>query len=209
MNAEITPLKALFDSPYVSALKGMTTLELFELSGDLPCRLIHRAPGKRYLERYHLGEHAGHTFYLHRFVEADKDEETHDHPWHAATLVLKGGYLEETLHSVTVNDLSASAIWQREGDSHELMGGGLMSGSFHRIMDAEPETWTLFCHGQRLNSWGFLRTTERGFEYVNYKHAISSVPEPFDGAYKVDWPIRAPLGKDTDRAPLGEDYAQR
>ena len=53
---------------------------LFNLSGRFPCRFINRNPEERYLERYYLGKCLGLTFYLHRFVSPDGDEEVHDHP---------------------------------------------------------------------------------------------------------------------------------
>ena len=51
---------------------------LFWGSGFLRCRLIRRRPETAYLERYWLGSIFGWTFYLHRFVAPDREEEPHD-----------------------------------------------------------------------------------------------------------------------------------
>ncbi|WP_339678284.1 hypothetical protein [uncultured Zhongshania sp.] len=179
---------------------------LFNYTAGLPCRRIDRAVGQRYLERYYLGECWGRTFYLHRFVDADHDEETHDHPFNATALCLAGSYVEERLVSADAGAPGCEKMrvkTVRPGSVNVIKGGGLGVGDFHRIIHAEPETWTLFVVGKRLSSWGFFRALADGFHYVHYKAAIKHIPEPFEGAYLVDWPTRAPLGRDADRAPFG------
>lgn len=178
---------------------------LFNYSAKLPCRRIDRAPGKRYLERYYLGSCLGFTAYLHRFVDADRDEETHDHPFTAVAVCLSGWYLEERLRAVSLPDAARMVMRKiRPGSVNIIRGGGLGRGNFHRIVAARQDTWTLFIHGPRLSSWGFLRRMAAGMLYVHYKDVVSIVPEPFPGAYKPDWPKHAPLGCDADRAPLAK-----
>lgn len=177
---------------------------LFKLSGNLPCRRIDRAPGQRYLERYYLGRLFGVTAYLHRFVDADRDEETHDHPFTAVAVCLTGWYREERF---TYVDLPGAPVMAariiRFGSVNIIFGGGLGRGDFHRIVDARPETWTLFLHGSRLSSWGFLRRQAPGVVYVHYRDVVRAIPEPFPGAYGPDWHKVAPKGRDADRAAFG------
>ncbi len=82
---------------YACAKRGrrpMIRRALYRLTAGLRCRLISR-DGRPYLERYYLGRLGPVTAYLHRFVGRDGDEETHDHPWRAISLVLAGSYREE------------------------------------------------------------------------------------------------------------------
>jgi hypothetical protein len=177
---------------------------LFRFSGNLRCRRIDRDEGKRYLERYYLGKWFGYTAYLHRFVDADRDEETHDHPFTALAICLAGWYREERLTHV---DLPFGPVLKdrsiRPGSFNFIRGGGLGRGDFHRIVDARPETWTLFIHGGRLSSWGFLRQMAAGVSYIHYGEVVKPITEPFNGAFLPDWWLRAPLGRDADRAAFG------
>src|ERR1700761_128148 len=84
----------------------------------LPHRCITRDDGMPYLHRWYLfGEPGGLKYfeegqremrwwqrplarllpctYLHRFVSSDTDEELHNPPWEATSLILAGGYREE------------------------------------------------------------------------------------------------------------------
>lgn len=177
---------------------------LFRYSGNLPCRRIDRDVGKRYLERYYLGRFLGFTAYLHRFVDADRDEETHDHPFTALAVCLAGGYCEERLTHVDLPGAPSMVMRHiRAGSVNFIRGGGLGRGDFHRIVDCKPETWTLFVHGRRLSSWGFLQQLSLGVVYVHYREVVKKIPPPFDGAFLPDWYMRAPIGRDADRAPFG------
>ena len=177
---------------------------LFAVSARLPCRRIDRAPGKRYLERYFVGQLFGYRAYLHRFVDADRDEETHDHPFSAVAVCLAGGYDEERLTHVDLPGAPKMVLRKiRPGSINRIRGGGLGRGDFHRIVAAKPETWTFFLHGPRVSSWGFLRSLSSVVVYVHYREVVRAVPPPFDGATLPDWELRAPLGRDADRAPFG------
>lgn len=136
---------------------------LYDFSARLPVRLI-QVNGKPYLERYYLGSALGVTFYLHRFVSADREEHVHNHPWGwGRALVLSGGYDEEVATDLCPRASESGCVtvtrrvrwWNRVDGSH-----------FHRIANAERGTWTLFFHGPRTalrsgmagiwKGWGFL-----------------------------------------------------
>jgi hypothetical protein len=177
---------------------------LFNYTANLPCRRIDRDVGKRYLERYYLFEWLGFTAYLHRFVDADREEETHDHPFTALAICLSGWYREQRLTHVNLPD-SPSLVDRiiKPGSFNFIRGGGLNRGDFHRIVDARPDTWTLFIRGGRLSSWGFLRKIHTRVFYIHFLEAVKPMTEPFDGAFLHDWHLRAPIGRDADRAPFG------
>lgn len=145
---------------------------LYRLTGHLPCRLI-KLDGDPYLERYYVGQLFGVTFYLHRFVSSDSERHVHNHPWGwGRALVLAGGYLEERVQDLCpaagpsgcVTETKPVRWWNR-----------VDGNDFHRIVEAEPETWTLFMHGERLRvgpilkgsvtlrqlkGWGFLERVQ-------------------------------------------------
>lgn len=190
------------------AIGRLLAPRLFNFTANMPCRRIDRAPGQRYLERYFLFRAFGVTVYLHRFVDADRDEEVHDHPFNALAVCLAGWYMEERLLSADPAPGAGGPRMKlrviRPGSVNVIRGGGFGQGDFHRIVDAGRETWTLFLVGRRRSSWGFFRAVADGFHYVHFAQAIKQIPEPFPGAFKdADWHLRAPKGEDADRAPFG------
>ncbi|MCP5137382.1 MAG: hypothetical protein H6981_11350 [Gammaproteobacteria bacterium] len=167
----------------------MRTL-LYRLTSNRPCRLI-TIDEKPYLERYFLARFWGLTIYLHRFVSSDDERAVHDHPWSwSAALILAGGYREERLKHFDPETGWASQ-WRR------LFPGRINwinTRAFHRITAPKPNTWTLFIHGPRVKSWGFLEKTERGLEYL--------LPQKCVG--QRNWWETAPRGELAGRVP----YAQ-
>ena len=164
---------------------------LYRLTAGLRCRLISR-DGRPYLERYYLGRIGPVTAYLHRFVGRDGDEETHDHPWRAASLVLAGGYREERAR---LNGAARPQIRLRR----VRWANALALHSLHRIAETEPDAWTLFVHGPRRKGWGFVRylAPTDGTRPATLYH------QPFPPWRGEDW-AAAPLGRDAGRQPIGE-----
>ncbi len=160
---------------------------LYKITGYLPCRLID-INGKPYLERYYLGKVLGITFYLHRFINGDGDREVHDHPWaHAVALVLAGGYKEERVTSFDPTGWKFKLRTLFPGRINFIFGN-----SYHRIAGAKPETWTLFIHGKRTKSWGFMQPVEGGL----------LLHQPFDVTASQDWWKKCTSGNTTNRWPL-------
>lgn len=128
-----------------------------------PCRVIESG-GKPYLIRVFL-EHrysgrSAQTTYLHRFVSSDAERWLHDHPFDARSEVLCGGYAEEKLTTLSHKGPMTETLWRVPGEEFWIS-----SGTFHRIVSVEPDTWTLFRHGPHLaKGWGFLEweDDERG-----------------------------------------------
>lgn len=170
---------------------------LFRLSGHLPVRMIDSA-GKPYLERYYLFSLGSRQFYLHRFVSGDGDRALHDHPWKSSMAIcLAGGYLEHRLENFSPQ----SGLQIRQRNIRPGSFNRIKANTFHQIMHTRAETWTLFIHGKKIKSWGFLHTREqvdnhgeRRFEKI-YR-------EDVDKESHHHWWVGAQRGKDSNRASL-------
>lgn len=166
---------------------------LFWLAGGLPIRFID-IDHKRYLERYYIGQRFGLTFYLHRFVSNDGDRFLHNHPWRFALgILLRGVYYERFKKGLSMSyktEYRTLQGWRRFNF--------ISRNSFHQIVGAQTETWTLFIHTNKKEGWGFVE-----------EHR-----DPLDGSYTIyrepyanvcnDWFLTAPKGRDTNRVPYGE-----
>ncbi len=92
---------------------------------------------------------------IHHIVMPDMDRHLHDHPWHARTIILRGGYVEQRIMR------PYKAIWdfsrlmvdieRNTGDTTSLR-----YGEFHRITEIAPGgAWTMFITGKYRGTWGF------------------------------------------------------
>ena len=124
-------------------------------------RLItDRINGEPYLERYYLflreREYFPFNIFLHKFLKSDPDD-LHDHPWPYRTIILYGGYWEQTI---------TDKIWYGP-----LSYKYADSGTLHRIeLDpSRPYCWTLFIPGKQNRKWGFI-TNNGWIENNNYKN---------------------------------------
>ena len=82
---------------------------------------------------------------LHHIVRPDADRHLHDHPFNFRTIVLAGGYMEQT---------------EPEGPVRPILPGDTYRSParrFHRIaIVTGAGAWSLFIMGRRVNDWGFL-----------------------------------------------------
>lgn len=151
----------------------LTRAKLISITALFPLRRIMGREGD-YLHRYYVAGSVPtwvdgngflpwlpFTIYVHRFIRADADRETHNHPWEwSRSFVVVGGYVEERL---TKDGLTL--IERKPGDSHEIN-----HNTFHRVAELfEDDAWTIFITGPRRGSWGFM--TKHGF--VNWEHFIN------------------------------------
>lgn len=121
---------------------------LRRLAANRPTRLIE-VGGAPYLARVYLWHWGGWRVYLHRFISCDGDRFMHDHPFHAFSVVLSGGYSEERM--VTL-DMPAPAFKVRQ----VRWLNWIPAKTFHRIASTLPGTWTLFVNSPHRKQWGFL-----------------------------------------------------
>lgn len=95
------------------------------------------------------------TAFIHCFSQDDPDQ-LHDHPWRWwFRIILTGGYFEETFDGKRFIRPGIGSFEFRLG------------ARFHRVSLPpravnQYRTWTLFVHGPRRYSWGFLYTGEDG-----------------------------------------------
>lgn len=108
--------------------------------------------------------------YLHKFCRDDDDRALHDHPWPSLSLVLWGGYVEQTRTAAT----SAGEHWTAAKGvvtQHTHVAteytyvrkwygiGSLLRRAAthtHRIeLPGGKPCWTLFITGPRVREWGF------------------------------------------------------
>lgn len=115
---------------------------------------IYGSDGSAYIERYWLFNPVDRetniarfrwipfSIRLHRIHREDMDRHPHDHPWHARSFILSGGYVEVRRDR---------AMLRLAGTSYALR-----PGEFHRIAQVcEGGAVTLFITGRRSNQWGF------------------------------------------------------
>ena len=105
-------------------------------------RVICTPEGEPYLVRFTVLKLFGWRLKLHVFVRGDEDRCLHDHPWGFWTLILFGGYHEETREGVK---------WRRPGSL--LYRPAEWS---HRVILGDTPACTLVLMGPRRRSWGFL-----------------------------------------------------
>lgn len=160
---------------------------LYKITENLPCRIIAMEKGTPYLERYYIGCVLGVSFYLHRFVGVDGDNHVHDHPWSwAKVIILTGYYFEEVVVALDIKEGWISRIVVRSWYN------SLDPQTFHRILTTRPGTWTLFFHGERVKTWGFLKKIPEGTKYY----------QPYDVKENINWWEKVPLGKNSTREKL-------
>jgi hypothetical protein len=123
-------------------------------TAGFPFRVIprlHAGHNDVYLERYYLlnlGPLGG--VFLHCFHLSDL-EGLHDHPWDFVTIPLTRGYIEEGL----LGEVEARPFRPRFRTAERFHRVRLRAGDEGRV-------WTLFIHGPRRRTWGFLRD---GYEH--------------------------------------------
>lgn len=161
-------------------------LERLVKSLKLPERVIardHIRPGRCYLRRYYLlgnpealakyfpqGSRPRWwqklftwlpTIYLHRFESSDADEELHNHPWTATSIILAGGYVEQFR---SPNGVDRRVL--RPGSVNRIG-----PNTFHRVLLIEEDCWSLIVVGKRVQGWGFWHP-ETG-EFLEWREFIA------------------------------------
>lgn len=115
---------------------------------------LYHPDGSLYMGRYALFETRWLSARVHHIATADHDRHLHDHPWNFASLVLRGGYVEQRPVSIE----PCFAVADEETESMYRPAGSI---AFRRATDrhadsvAQPDTWTLFVYGAIRQWWGF------------------------------------------------------
>lgn len=103
-----------------------------------------------HLRRWTLLKFAGYSLRLHHFFKPDVDRCLHDHPWGFLTLILWGGYVEQT-----------------ETGLHRRRPGQVLirRATFRHSVVELPRghCWTLILMGPKWREWGFF--TREGWKH--------------------------------------------
>lgn len=174
---------------------------LYRLSGFLKAKAIKGPKGEPYLERYMLLRLGEHAIFLHRFLASDPDRGLHDHPWpRSLSFILCGGYKEKRLM------MKGSTPWMVIRQLKAGMFNNIRGDDFHQVvLEPGKPAWTIFWHGPRVKTWGFLPckkggtpTEEGAFEKDAYELFKDDKPE-------TPWEKEADYGRHlVDRMPV--DY---
>jgi hypothetical protein len=150
-------------------------LLLFRISAYCRCRIINGPDQSPYLERYHLLKLPfGYQLYLHRFVASDPGRGLHNHPWNSALSMVLCGEYEEVRMANACNNHSIRARRLKAGRLNWINGS-----VFHRInLTGNNETWTLFLHGPKAKSWGFLRNTHSRYAFHDHSQLLPQASNP-------------------------------
>ena len=174
----------------------------------LPARIIHAEvePDSRetspLFERYFVCRAprwlGGWTAYIHHYLRSDPDRGPHDHPWNwAVAWQLAGGYDEERLTGFDPQGFRLRYVRRPAGRPYRLTGS-----DFHRVVARSGQTsWSLFIHGPRAKTWGFLRPLTKIFEEGKAPaQAWLFAPGPSSGNEDEAWWLTKPPGRAIERA---------
>ena len=105
-----------------------------------------------YLVRYYLflknRKHFPFNITLHKVLVSDVAV-LHDHPWSYATLILKGGYYENTPNG---------RFWRGPGHFRYRSASDLHYLELDKDADGnEIPCWSLFFMGRKAGAWGFIK----------------------------------------------------
>ncbi len=135
--------------------------------------------GDVYMRRWLIGPRAF-GIRLHNIIRSDSDRELHDHPFTFFSIVLCGGYHEETSSGLIEWYGPGSIIFRRAEELHRLdlepKRAQIVKG---RIIRREKSAWTLVFRGPYRRTWGFM--TEKGWipwqEFCDEKNFVTN-PQP-------------------------------
>ncbi len=96
-----------------------------------------------YVIRWKLELKSGRSLRLHHWLKADDDRAFHDHPWWFLTVVLRGGYMDDS--PVGQDFLYAGSVRFRRA-LHQ-----------HTVRPYADGAWTLMVTGPKSRPWGFWK----------------------------------------------------
>jgi len=119
-----------------------TTMTLKDSDGDV------------YLFRRRLIQTPWAAIYLHDIEKGDEQPEMHSHPFPFASLILRGGYAEDTARPVcALHQGPITRVAHLAGDWNVFPRGTV---KIHTIVAVLPGTRTLVFAGRRRDSWGWF-----------------------------------------------------
>lgn len=114
-----------------------------------------------YMERFWVFRTPVLSARVHRILRSDHDRDLHDHPWHYATVILRGGYYEVTQRGRRWYG-PGSVLVRRATHLHRL------------VVPSGGTATTLFLHARKRRTWGFR--TDAG--WVDWRRYVAARGEP-------------------------------
>lgn len=109
-----------------------------------------------FLKRWVLIHDKGWAVRLHYFYPNHIDAVAHDHPFWFLTLVIKGTYVDHSLHNeiFRMDQLRRGSIRFRSANHA------------HKTETDERGAWTLMINGPKIRKWGFLPKVAGKFQWI-------------------------------------------
>lgn len=117
--------------------------------------------GVVHFRRYRLISTPWFNIYVHQILKSDEDKHFHDHPWHFASLLLKGAYRERSSYSprwssvITFDYYAGQIVRHLAHDAHSLT---LLTSS----------VWTLVFTFGKKRVWGY-QTDNGWIDFKTYR----------------------------------------
>jgi len=148
---------------------------LFKITSYCRCRIINGPDQTPYLERYHLLKLPfNYQVYLHRFIASDPGRGLHNHPWNSALSLILCGKYEEIRMADTSKNHALETRHVRACRFNRINGT-----VFHRInLINNKEVWTLFIHGPKAKSWGFLQKRQQRYAFHDHDLLLPEESNP-------------------------------
>jgi hypothetical protein len=113
-------------------------------------------------------ENADLAVFVHRFVSSDLKGEVHNHPWEScASVIFFGSYRQikykwkptTTYENFTdpTKKIEFVTLMEKETKTYEPFDVNWLDHDHaHRVELLTDDCWTLFVHGARVSTWGFM-----------------------------------------------------
>lgn len=132
------------------------------LSGE-PHQVIGEDPADPYLLRWYVvPRNRIFNLYLHKFLRDDDDTALHDHPWWFVSLILRGGYIEQSESAdrkmvlrCRTSLFDVRSPWWRRCVAYRSATFRHAVALPHTPEGGRTPCWTLILTGRNVRTWGF------------------------------------------------------
>lgn len=113
--------------------------------------------GSKYMNRWRFIHRKHFGIRVHQIVRDDDDRALHDHPFDFVSVILRGGYIEQTADGKKTKYKPGQILFRSASALHRL---DLNRNERGEVIPA----WTLVFRGPVLRRWGFLHVPEGAWE---------------------------------------------
>ena len=122
--------------------------------------------GTTYMKRWRFIHTKAFGVRIHKIERSDQDRELHDHPFSFVSIILKGGYIEETVDGRKTFYGPGSILFRSADTLHRLDLVKTVPG----VNGTETPAWTFVIRGPERRQWGFLTPAGWIPAYLWHKH---------------------------------------